>query len=286
MSISKSALCICLLSLMTVGCAKKKSVDSLIQDLESGYDHVRRQAMMDLLRRDKDEVVPPLIEVLRTGTKQAQYMAVQILGKMNDRRAVEPLIVLLGDTRHEYIRAATAEALGNLKDPRATDPLLRCMKDPHDVVRLKTTFALGGLSDLRIVPPLMAALRDSVTGIRTSALVSLDRIWPKLSDDVQKRQILDGIEQTAVDTSAAVRYVAVQLLGSMGDREAVPILIESLKDENSSIRKKAAQSLGELGDKRAIGPLKDLMTQGTEEERGAAERALNNIAEGEGVPRR
>ncbi|MFH1007755.1 MAG: HEAT repeat domain-containing protein [Candidatus Latescibacterota bacterium] len=284
MSISRIVLCICLLSLMTVGCAQKKSVDSLIQDLESGYDKVRHQATIDLLQRDKEEVVPPLIEVLRTGTKQAKYMAVQILGKMNDRRAVEPLIVLLGDTNHQHIRAATAEALGNLKDPRATDALLRCMKDPYEVVRLKTTFALGGLSDLRIVAPLIAALGDSTTGIRASALVSLDRIWPKVTDDVQKRQILSGIEQTAEDTSAAVRYVAVQLLGSMGDRKAVPILIESLKDENSPIRKKAAQSLGELGDQRAIAPLKDLVQNGSEEERDTAERALKRIMEGENVP--
>ncbi|MCK5527517.1 MAG: hypothetical protein KAJ05_10230, partial [Candidatus Latescibacteria bacterium] len=79
MSISKMVLCMGILSLMTVCCAKKQSVDSLIEDLESGYDHVRRHAMMDLMRRDKDEVVPPLIEVLRTGTRQAKYMAVQIL---------------------------------------------------------------------------------------------------------------------------------------------------------------------------------------------------------------
>lgn len=286
MSVSKMGLWMGIILLMSVCCAKKQSVDSLIEKLENGYDHVRRQAMMDLLRRDRDEVVPPLIEVLRTGTRQAQYMAVQILGKMNDRRAVEPLIVLLENTHHEHIRAATAEALGNLKDPRGTDPLLRCMSDPHDVVRLKATFALGGLDDLRIVPPLMAALEDSVTGVRASALVSLDRIWPKLTDDAQKRGILDGIEQAAVDTSAAVRYVAVQLLGSMGDREAVPILIESLKDENRPIRKKSARSLGQLGDERAIGPLKELLNQGTEEERGAAERAVKRIMEGEDVPRR
>jgi len=122
------------------------------------------------------------------------------------------------------------------------------MKNPYEVVRLKATFALGGLDDLRIVPPLMAALRDSVSGVRASALVSLDRIWPKLSDDVQKGEILDDIETAAGDTSAAVRYIAVQLLGSMGDREAVPILIESLKDEHRPIRQKAARSLGQLGD--------------------------------------
>ncbi|MCK5118511.1 MAG: HEAT repeat domain-containing protein, partial [Candidatus Latescibacteria bacterium] len=98
--------------------------------------------------------------------------------------------------------------------------------------------------------------------------------------------ILDGIEQAAEDTSAAVRYVAVQLLGSLEDREAVPFLIESLKDEHRPIRKKAAQSLGMLGDERAIGPLKELVKQGTAEERGAAERALKRIMEGENIPRR
>jgi len=116
MSISKRILYMGILSLVIVCCAKKKSADSLIEDLESGYDDVRRQAMMDLLRRNKDEVVPPLIEVLRTETDQAKYMTVQILGKMNDQRAVEPLIALL-EAHNEHLRAAVAEALGNFKRP-------------------------------------------------------------------------------------------------------------------------------------------------------------------------
>ena len=51
---------------------------------------------------------------------------------------------------------------------------------------------------------------------------------------------------------AGVRSRAVWQLGQLGDRSAVPALLEALQDENEDVRWAAAWALGELGDKAAI----------------------------------
>lgn len=52
---------------------------------------------------------------------------------------------------------------------------------------------------------------------------------------------------------AGIRSRAAWQLGQLGDRSAVPALIEALQtDENEDVRWSAAWALGELGDEAAI----------------------------------
>lgn len=57
---------------------------------------------------------------------------------------------------------------------------------------------------------------------------------------------------------AGVRSRAAWELGQMGDRSAIPALIEALQnDENEDVRWSAAWALGKLGDKAAIPALEE-----------------------------
>jgi HEAT repeat protein len=55
------------------------------------------------------------------------------------------------------------------------------------------------------------------------------------------------------------KYEAAKLLGTMKANEAVPLLIEALKDSGLFVRERAAFALGEIGDKRAVPPLIELL---------------------------
>src|SRR5689334_9191208 len=57
------------------------------------------------------------------------------------------------------------------------------------------------------------------------------------------------------DPSYKVRVQAALVLGKLGDRRAVPTLIQALNDDNETVRGVAATSLGRLGDRNAAGPL-------------------------------
>jgi len=56
---------------------------------------------------------------------------------------------------------------------------------------------------------------------------------------------------------AGVRSRAAWQLGHLGDRLAVPALIEALQDENEDVRWSAAWALGKLGDEAAIPALEE-----------------------------
>ena len=75
------------------------------------------------------------------------------------------------------------------------------------------------------------------------------------------------------------RYYAALLLGQLGDKEAVPALIEATKDATISYR--AAISLGEIGDKSAIPALRT-MANDFPDERLWAGYGLAALGESEG----
>ena len=73
------------------------------------------------------------------------------------------------------------------------------------------------------------------------------------------------------------RYLAAQSLGFIGDRRAVPSLIEALGDEDSQVRSTAARSLGLIGDARATSSLVVALDDGEYSVRLAAAGALDAL---------
>ncbi len=68
--------------------------------------------------------------------KQWEYrsQAAWTLGKMGNRRAVEPLIAALKDENWE-VRENVVWALGDIKDTRAIEPLINTLSDKNSEVR-------------------------------------------------------------------------------------------------------------------------------------------------------
>jgi len=86
------------------------------------------------MERNKD--VEGLINCLKDDRWGVRHGACQALGRLGDRRAVQPLINSLDDKNlkadPDYIRAVkclTIEALGKIGDARAVDPLLKVIRN-------------------------------------------------------------------------------------------------------------------------------------------------------------
>ena len=82
------------------------------------------------------------------------------------------------------------------------------------------------------------------------------------------------------DSSYKVRVQAALVLGKLGDKRAVPSLIQALKDENETVRGVAATSLGRLGDKEAANALLAATNDTSEFVRLQARKALEAVAGG------
>ena len=75
------------------------------------------------------------------------------------------------------------------------------------------------------------------------------------------------------------RAMAAQVLGDIGDRQAVSALINKLRDPEMLVRGFSAEALGKIGDRRAVGSLRAMLKNDKEAEmvKSYAQGALNRI---------
>ncbi len=82
-----------------------------------------------------------------------------------------------------------------------------------------------------------------------------------------------------------IRCQAVQSLGAIGNKDAVPALIDALLDEDEDVRCDAATSLGEIGDERAIPQLlENLVEDPCGDVKQQAVIALGKLQSNEALP--
>lgn len=121
------------LALASGGVARADKVDDLIALLSKkpggmstdAWREKRREAARELGRLGDKRAVEPLIKVVETEKFDAvAEIAIEALGKLGDKRAVEPLRRVYEDTaRDRYVRDAAADALRRLGvDPEAPEP--------------------------------------------------------------------------------------------------------------------------------------------------------------------
>lgn len=230
---------------------------------------------MKLLMRGR-AAVPGLLEVLEAGPDDTRFIVAQLLGKIGDERATEPLIAVLRDEQNGYIRKEAAEALGKLGDSRAAAPLLAALHDdPVPAVRVEAARGLVNLRHPAADSALVAALADWHPDVRKAAVLGLARLG------------YDGLgrllPELTRDSDPTVRYVTVQLMGrsEAGVAEHVEVaarLIEALADESGPVREEAARALGRLRVEDAVEPLVEMLaTDAGGLEAAAAAGALREI---------
>lgn len=111
---------------------------------------------------------------LRHPVPSVPPMAAETLGKIGDKRAVEPLIQVLKSSSDPGLLEAAAEALGRLKDKRAVPALQSVLKTGTVAVRGKAVDALAELGGAKAVKALRSiSVNDPSPGIREKALHAL-----------------------------------------------------------------------------------------------------------------
>jgi HEAT repeat protein len=188
----------------------------------------------------------PVVRLIKTlkynPSPEDRVTAAQALGEMGDLRAVEPLVVALGD-QHLYVRAYAAESLAELGDARAVEPLICALGDEVPFVRAHAAQALGELGDARAVGALLKALTDGDADMRAVAAWALGEL-----DASQAVEPLIGL---LGDRDAEVRVSAACSLGNLGDRRAAGPLARALEEEDDYVKKKMKEALAMI---EASGP--------------------------------
>jgi len=212
-------------------------------------DARERHALRDILVRIGEPAVGPLIDALAAESKNAQTsrgtrLAAEILGRLGDVRALEPLARL--QTHSDWkVRAAVAEALGRISGAQAISPLAGLLSDGNEVVRKSAAVGLARVaessaSDLgnEARRALSAALADPYYAVRYGARRALAACGQRALKD-----LLDAAENAPAPT----RQVAILAIGEIGSPRALRTLRALARSEDWLTRAYAFEALGRIG---------------------------------------
>lgn len=202
----------------------------------------------------------PWLTQLESASCAQRARAARVLGKLGNRRAVEPLIAALADEDYQ-VRRAAVRSLAKLRDPRAVVPLIALLEDKEHEVRQEAVFAVGELGDRRAVGPLLAALSHS--SLRLAIVQVLGNLGGKRAV-VSLLRTLDAPDGT-------VRLYAARALAKLGwqprDQVERASYLAALREWDELV---------ELGS-HAVGPLVRALQQTDAVARRAAAKALQRL---------
>jgi len=255
-----------------------------------------RPSYDDLLKMRDEGDVDGLIAALKYSGAPA-YM----LGQLGDKKAVEPLLELLKSDSKDR-RSKGACALGKFGDKRAAQPLISALEDEFPRVRESAAGSLAKIGGEDVIVPLVSLLennnrdgaaKQAAIGLIDSGKPAVEALIGSLLDventtrkregaafvlgDIGDSQATSPLLSCLSDDDDSVRSACSRVLGSIGDQEAVEFLIESLADDYESVVDAAAEALGKIGYPQCVGPLIDIMDHEDEFVRKYTQKALKAI---------
>lgn len=187
--------------------------------------------------------VPALLDALQGEYFTVRSRAALALGKIGDQKALPHLLHALKDSEDE-VRVAACLALGLFKDPSTFDEITNVLlDDPQIEVRQAAAKALGNTGHPAATPFLMEALHDSFWWFeRQYAAVDLLQAIEKMG-----KAAVDPLINALQDKEGTVRKFAAELLGKLGDSQAIEPLGMALYDLHHDVGSAAAESLAKFG---------------------------------------
>jgi HEAT repeat protein len=215
---------------------------------------------INTLRHQKD--IPALIKALRYNDFEVQTQAAEALGSLGGE-GINDLILALKDKDRD-VRLGIIEALSVIRDQRAVPSLIELLGDTSSEVRWETAIALGEIGSPDAISPLKNSLRDPDKYVRYGAASALAKIgWNPESDEerafyyvgLQEWQAvkecgpaaIDALSLVLQDQDSSVRIQAIEILGQIGDKKAIPALMQSLRDQNADVRWKTVLASPKCG---------------------------------------
>ncbi len=230
----------------------KQAVPYLVEKLTTQSAR-EKWTLIRIFGKIGEPAVLPVIGRLESDDKEETKLAIRVLGEIKDNQAVEPLLGLISNQDYN-IRSHVCESLGKIADTTGFNDVSVRMKDSVEVVRKSAAVALGKIKDIRAIPHLIRGLSDPHFSVRMSSAHSLVQMGePAVKPLIS---LLDHSVGPALD-------LAIESLGELKDKRAVPYLLEKLKDQNWATRAFAVEALGNMGDQRGVQAIRKMKEEET-----------------------
>ena len=156
-----------------------------------------------------------LIKVLADKQPLLRCYAVTALGKIEDKRANVPLLLMLSDATSN-VRLAAIEALEYINDASAVKPLSALLTDKNPKIRAATAKALGTWASIEAISPLVIALQDKIPEVRWYAVGALGRIGDE--SVLSSLQHVQEYDTAYVTPAQSIREAALQAITKIQQR--------------------------------------------------------------------
>jgi HEAT repeat protein len=250
-----------LVAAAVAGCAGGPSREEARQALYDQLDKDFALLNSALDQRDEDAEENISLRITKMSTARYEWLATDAVTDTNDDR-----------------RNLAVWALAFARQPEAAQVLAKALKDPHPIVRSSAAFGIG-----RQHPPdppfdeLFAMVEDGRPRVREAALFALKTLLEPGNDHGKLPRIIRLLD----DSNVPVRNEAVQVLGRLRMKPAVPVLLKKgCNDTSFLVRLNAAMALGFYGKdvaEEATPYLIELLKDGETSVVGAAWWALKEV---------
>ncbi|MBI5115093.1 HEAT repeat domain-containing protein [Candidatus Poribacteria bacterium] len=208
-----------------------------------------------------EQKINTLLEEARTGgyrERMTIFYEIQDMGR--DR-----LPVLARALQHEdpRVRAFSANLLQYCDNASVIPHLEARLNDENSIVRRSALSALGYLGASESAPTIILVLNDKDNFTRCQAALVLGNVGGD-------RAVLPLIQMLGTDPYPVARRTAAHSLGEIGNKEAVPTLIDSLEDSNHYVRSASLVALNRITG-ADLGPSKKTWSSWWAQRRGLLE---------------
>ena len=252
-------------ALVNIGIEKKKRQEILCR-IEGGSDLLKRSIaeIMGLLRAD--EAKSALEGLLPDNNSSVKQAAVFALAEIEGRDSMGSIPTMLLGSEDPVLRKAAAIVIGKLADKRGVQPLILTSQDSDLWVRYHSISSLTSLGDERAVDIMKRAVNDPAGIVRIAALKGLLKLSPSDIDE--------NLVSMESEDDADVRRTFLEVLLAKGAKPSGKIFFNALQDAAWKVRELAVKALGEFEDVESLKALEKMLNDDDYFVKNAAKAAL------------
>jgi HEAT repeat protein len=229
-----------------------RAVAPLIPLLQDKVKAVREDAAKALAEIGH-AAVPDLIPLLKHSEWLVRLHTVEALGQIKSRSSVEPLLFVMFNDPDVSVREDAARSLGSIGDSRAVEFLMVAMGNKG--VRLRAIEALGEIKDCRAISALIEVIEDANSSAMKGhlqgcgdqyeeemlAMEAAVKALAQIGDPKVIPNLVQALKNTVVRANAAEGLVAF-------GEAAIPSLLDCLRrEQDPNILYHVRESLAKLG---------------------------------------
>jgi HEAT repeat protein len=264
-------------------------IQTVLLFLEDKREYVRETAVEVLIKTNKRIAALYLADILIYGSPAAADAAARVLKALAPPRSLSAILpeLFLGTTDQ---KKATMQSLVNADASLIKSHLLSALGDPDGEIRVCAAQYLAKIDQpqwqplIKGEPEDFKRLADSghaeVAGPLIRALAGTDKTIQKMAKDglidLKQSKVVDKLISLLMLNRWEIRIPAAQILGALGDPQAVQYLIALSEDPETDpeVRIACVRALAAIKDQSAVDALKKILDKLEGEIRQAAFEAL------------